>query len=58
MSIPAMYYNGATVPNLLYLPMLRRSKVSGYFKRIEPPQTFSNHIIADIAQCEELLTWV
>ena len=26
---------------------------SGWFKRIEPPRTFSNHIIAEIARCVE-----
>ena len=25
----------------------------GWFKRIEPPRTFSNHIIAEIARCVE-----
>ena len=26
----------------------------GWFKRIEPPRTFSNHIIAEIARCVEV----
>ena len=28
---------------------------SGWFKRIEPPRTFSNHIIAEIARCVEFI---
>ena len=26
---------------------------SGWFKRIEPPRTFSNHIIGELARCVE-----
>ena len=28
---------------------------SGWFKRIEPPRTFSNHIIAEIVRCVEFI---
>ena len=51
---------GSTVPNLLYLRRYRGNNVcrvmctcSGWFKRIEPPRTFANHIITKTARCVE-----
>ena len=50
----------ARSPKLLYLHRYRGNKVcrvlctcSGWFKHIEPPRTFSNHIITKIARCVE-----
>ena len=42
-----------TSSNLLEAGCLCTS--SGWFKCIEPPRTVSNHIIAEIARCEEVI---